>query len=156
MQRPSYARGFTNPLTSASPPPEQRTPTAQTAAIPHIPKALHVKRVTLTSKKNWWMVEMNEEEEVQPPHSVNSFSSSEETAVDSVVQYNHGLDEQMDLNQTNTPPPSPLYYPPRHPTSIFSFPTPTAYCAPPNPTASLTPFAHGSASELFKCVVKKT
>lgn len=98
-------------------------------------------------------VEMNEEEEAQPPHSVNSFSS-EETALDSVVRYNHGLDEQMDLNQS-TPPPSPIYYPPRHPTSIFSFPTPTAYCAPPNPTASLTPFAHGSASELFKCVVKK-
>ena len=95
---------------------------------------------------------MNEEEETQHAHSNNSFSSSEETAVE---QYNHGLDEPMDLEQSHTPPPSPIYIPSRHPTSIFSFPTPTAYCAPPNPTASLTPFAHGSASELFKCVVKK-
>ena len=98
---------------------------------------------------------MNEEEETQHAHSVNSFSSSEETAVEPMVQYNHGLDEPMDPELSKTPPPSPIYYPPRHPTSIFSFPTPTAYCAPPNPTASLTPFAHGSASELFKCVVKK-
>ena len=101
---------------------------------------------------------MNEDEGSQPGYSVNSFSSSEETAVEPVVQYNHGLDEHdhaMDLKRTHTPPPSPIYNPPRHPTSIFSFPTPTAYCAPPNPTASLTPFAHGSASELFKCVVKK-
>jgi len=97
---------------------------------------------------------MNEEEESQAAHSVNSFSSSEETSVEPVVQYNHGLDEQH-LQQTRTPPPSPIYNPPRHPTSIFSFPTPTAYSAPPNPTASLSPFAHGSASELFKCVVKK-
>ncbi|KAF8915572.1 kinase-like domain-containing protein [Mucidula mucida] len=29
------------------------------------------------------------------------------------------------------------------------------YSAPPNPTANLSPCAHGSASELFKCVVKK-
>ncbi|KDQ27581.1 hypothetical protein PLEOSDRAFT_1025103, partial [Pleurotus ostreatus PC15] len=58
--------------------------------------------------------------------------------------------------QAITPPPSPpIYNPPRHPTSIFSFPTPTAYCAPPNPTAALSPFAQGSASELFKCIVKK-
>jgi len=49
----------------------------------------------------------------------------------------------------------PVYRPSRHPNSIFSFPTPTAYAAPPNATASLIPFAHGSASELFKCVVKK-
>ena len=98
---------------------------------------------------------MNEDEEVQPAHSVNSFSSSDETAVESVLQYNHGVDEQMDMKEPHTPPPSPIYLPLRHPTSIFSFPTPTAYCAPPNPTASLSPFAHGSASELFKCVVKK-
>ena len=55
-----------------------------------------------------------------------------------------------------TPNPSPpVYNPPQHPTSIFSFPTPTAYCAPPNPTAALSPVAQGSASELFKCIVKK-
>jgi serine/threonine protein kinase len=52
-------------------------------------------------------------------------------------------------------PSPPVYKPPLHPNAIFSFPTPTSYAAPPNPTASLTPCAQGSASELFKCVVKK-
>lgn len=100
-------------------------------------------------------VEMDEEEEKN--NSMNSFSSSEETAVDPAYHYMHGADEQhnADHKRSNSPPPSPIYNPPRHPTSIFSFPTPTAYCAPPNPTASLAPCARGSASELFKCVVKK-
>lgn len=58
--------------------------------------------------------------------------------------------------ELSSPPTSPpVYNPPRHPTSIFSFPTPTAYAAPQNPTAALAPFAHGSASEVFKCIVKK-
>ncbi|KAF8160644.1 kinase-like domain-containing protein [Crassisporium funariophilum] len=158
--RPAFSRGFTNALTTSTTPTEPRTPTVQSVVPPRPPKSMHVKRVTLTSKKNWWMVEMNEEEETQPSHSVNSFSSSEETAVEPVVynQYNHGVDEQhhtMDGQRSDSPPPSPIYNPPRHPTSIFSFPTPTAYSAPPNPTASLSPFAHGSASELFRCVVKK-
>ncbi|TFK19312.1 serine/threonine protein kinase [Coprinopsis marcescibilis] len=111
---------------------------------------------------------MDEEDSGPPPinNSVNSFSSSEDTAVDheTVVyqEYNHGLDEQTHHHHHHrshqvqeSPPPSPVYHPSRHPNSIFSFPTPTAYAAPPNATASLTPFAHGSASELFKCVVKK-
>lgn len=98
---------------------------------------------------------MDEEEEANK--SINSFSSSEETAVDPAYHYNHGADENhhVDHKRQGSPPPSPIYNPPRHPTSIFSFPTPTAYSAPPNPTASLTPCARGSASELFKCVVKK-
>jgi serine/threonine protein kinase len=59
-----------------------------------------------------------------------------------------------------TPPPStiptsPRYNAARNPATIFSFPTPAIYSAPPNPTAVLTPFAQGSASELFKCIVKK-
>lgn len=154
--------------------------------------AMHVKRVTLTSKKNWWMVEMDEDEtdamQAASQHlhhgsSGNSFSS-DETAVNEphphphthghglghghhgqlgpmgqFNQYNHGLDERNHLhhieNKEDSPPPSPVYHPSRHPNSIFSFPTPTAYAAPPNATASLTPFAHGSASELFKCVVKQ-
>lgn len=98
--------------------------------------------------------------------SINSFSSEETAVNDGVVpfnNYNHGIDDSNlpSLRRTDTkfqqeePRPSPLYYPTRHPNSIFSFPTPTAYAAPPNATASLTPFAHGSASELFKCVVKK-
>ena len=53
-------------------------------------------------------------------------------------------------------PASPIYHAPhRNPGTIFSFPTPSIYAAPPNPTAALPPFAQGSASELFKCVVKK-
>lgn len=48
-----------------------------------------------------------------------------------------------------------VFQPPTHPSSIFSFPTPTTYSAPPHPTQNLSPFATGSASELFKCVVKK-
>jgi hypothetical protein len=48
-----------------------------------------------------------------------------------------------------------LFSIPRHPSSIFSFPTPTTYAAPPDPTANITPVAQGSASELFKCIVKK-
>lgn len=107
---------------------------------------------------------MNPEEETQPTHNAhisgNSFSSSE-TVLNpppAYNQYNHGVEENehaMEHREPESPPPSPIYNPPRHPTSIFSFPTPTAYSAPPDPTASLTPFAHGSASELFKCVVKK-
>ena len=54
-----------------------------------------------------------------------------------------------------TAPSSPVYNAPRNPATIFSFPTPSIYAAPPNPTASLTPFAQGSASEVFKCIVKK-
>jgi serine/threonine protein kinase len=99
---------------------------------------------------------MDEEEETNI--SMNSFSSSEETVVDPAYHYNHGADEHhhhVDHKRHDSPPPSPIYNPPRHPTSIFSFPTPTAYCAPPNPTASISPCARGSASELFKCVVKK-
>ena len=48
-----------------------------------------------------------------------------------------------------------IFHPPSHPSSIFSFPTPTSYSAPPHPAEDLLPFATGSASELFKCVVKK-
>jgi serine/threonine protein kinase len=59
----------------------------------------------------------------------------------------------MEISSPN--PSIPKYNPPRHPTSIFSFPTPTAYSAPPNPTYNLAPVAHGSTSELFKCIVKK-
>ena len=101
---------------------------------------------------------MNQEEETQPAHV--SFPS-DETAYQpppAYNQYNHGVEDNehvLDNTEPESPPPSPIYKPPRHPTSIFSFPTPSAYAAPPNPTDSLTPFAHGSASELFRCVVKK-
>jgi serine/threonine protein kinase len=102
------------------------------------------------------MVEMDDEEE-NAQTAANHFSSSEETVVEPDYSYGTGADQahQPGDMETDSPPPSPIYKPPQHPTSIFSFPTPIAYSAPPNPTASLTPCAHGSASELFKCVVKK-
>jgi len=88
--------------------------------------------------------------------SIKSFSSSEETAV---IPDNGLFNQKVEEEKTNeipSPNPSiPVYNPPRHPTTIFSFPTPTAYSAPPNPTANLAPVAQGSASELFKCIVKK-
>ncbi|KAG8214053.1 kinase-like domain-containing protein [Butyriboletus roseoflavus] len=97
---------------------------------------MHVKRVTLTSKKNWWMVELDQEAPVLNSSS-NSFSS------------------EPDKDAKSPNPSASVYKPPPHPTSIFSFPTPSAYSAPPNPTANLAPCAQGSASVLFKCVVKK-
>ncbi|OAX37362.1 kinase-like protein [Rhizopogon vinicolor AM-OR11-026] len=117
---------------------------------------MHVKRVTLTSKKNWWMVELDQEDDKPVHSSVKSFSSSEETAVipDDGL-FNRKVEEEKTKEQLSPNPSIPVYNPPRHPTSIFSFPTPTAYSAPPNPTANLAPVAQGSASELFKCVVKK-
>ncbi|KZT22594.1 kinase-like protein [Neolentinus lepideus HHB14362 ss-1] len=125
----------------------------------------HIKRVTLTSKKNWWMVELGEEEH-NPNPSSNSFSSSEETAVpqdhlQSSFHQGHGQEGHYSTQQkafadehTDIHPPQ-IYNPPRHPSAIFNFPTPSSYSAPPNPLVGLLPFANGSASELFKCVVKK-
>ncbi|KAF9447963.1 kinase-like protein [Macrolepiota fuliginosa MF-IS2] len=144
-------RPFTN--TIAIPSADHQAPT--TTHTPPMSKSMHIKRVTLTSKKNWWMVEMDQEDETTSNATVNSFSS-EDTAVEPVYDYKHGLDDLHTVTiEQQSPPPSPIYNPPRHPTSIFSFPTPTAYSAPSNPTSSLTPTAHGSASELFKCIVKK-
>ncbi|KAG6866367.1 hypothetical protein C0991_005288 [Blastosporella zonata] len=143
--RPAFNRAFTNAVATPTETPTIPAPVsrAQTATM-------HVKRVTLTSKKNWWMVEMDEEDEK------SVIGGDEMGGVDPKLHYMHGADEQnIDHTRTESPPPSPIYNPPRHPTSIFSFPTPTAYSAPPNPTASMTPCARGSASELFKCVVKK-
>ncbi|KAH6897604.1 kinase-like domain-containing protein [Coprinopsis sp. MPI-PUGE-AT-0042] len=157
--RPGFTRNITVQVSTPTGEHKPGTPGPTSS----IPPTMHIKRVTLTSKKNWWMVEMDEEEDqAQLNASMNSFSSSEDTAVDTqpvmYKEYNHGLEEHRQHSQTkddDSPPPSPVYHPSRHPNSIFSFPTPTAYAAPPDATASLTPFAHGSASELFKCVVKK-
>jgi serine/threonine protein kinase len=109
-----------------------------------------------------------DEEEDRQNDSIKSFSSSEETAVardhysdhydyhkDPFHQDHYSAADRKSQKGLSPPPSPPIYNPPRHPTAIFSFPTPTAYCAPPNPTASLSPCAQGSASELFKCVVKK-
>lgn len=56
-----------------------------------------------------------------------------------------------------TPPGSPhVFHPPAgaHPSALFSFPTPTAYAAPPNAIATIAPCANGSTSALFRCIVK--
>ncbi|TFK53726.1 kinase-like protein [Heliocybe sulcata] len=122
-----------------------------------------IKRVTLTSKKNWWMVELNTEEN-NPNTSSNSFSSSEETAVaqdhlESSLHQDHKghySTQQRAYADEHTDAPAPeIFNPPRHPSAIFNFPTPSSYSAPSNPLVGLLPFTNGSASELFKCVVKK-
>ncbi|KAJ6498942.1 kinase-like domain-containing protein [Mycena sanguinolenta] len=154
--RPVFARAFPS---SSLPSPTIPTPDVETAG-----PTMHVKRATLTSKRNWWLVELDEEE----PADIHSFSSSEETAVDNIDSlYNydhvpsdvHHSEQKLKTRQPPTPATTqPLYAPSRHPNSLFSFPTPLAYTAPKgpsNPTASLSPCAHGSASELFKCIVKK-
>ncbi|KAF9064751.1 kinase-like domain-containing protein [Rhodocollybia butyracea] len=119
---------------------------------PPPPLKMHVKRVTLTSKKNWWMVEMDEE---------NESVQSTDTLVDSLhQQYDH---TETKREHTRTPPPSATPHIPatnfrisRHPNAIFSFPTPTSFSTPSvNPTVNLAPCANGSTSELFKCIVKK-
>lgn len=92
----------------------------------------------------------NDEDELSA--AAHSYASSEETAVNPDP---HEVFHTPQKDRASPNASAVVYNPPRHPTSIFSFPTPTAYCAPPNPTANLAPFANGSASELFKCVVKK-
>ncbi|KAJ3730898.1 kinase-like protein [Lentinula guzmanii] len=116
---------------------------------------MHVKRVTLTSKKNWWMVEMDEDKESK------ASASTTEAIVDPFL-YSDYVQHEIKREHTKTPPPPTPTMPPmdyripRHPNAIFSFPTPTPYSAPSgNPTATLAPCANGSASELFKCIVKK-
>lgn len=214
--RPTYSRSSASsavsipslPPTPHSHTPRSSTPTPSTSSVPHTlhhghstskqndrPVAsLGVKRVTLTSKKNWWLVEMEEEEENDSFSSdtkdvsmsgnikehgtragagpvmngtANSFSSSEETAV--LHEHEHGHDTHPVISQpyadvdpgSRSPTPSPdssphVFHPPdRHPSVIFSFPTPTSYAAPPNATANIAPYATGSTSELFKCIVKK-
>ncbi|KAH8107951.1 kinase-like protein [Cristinia sonorae] len=124
--------------------------------------SMHVKRLTLTSKKNWWMVELDDEEPApstpQPQHNQEEIITAKDT-------HNHGHGHGHRQTHRSTirtyqqsighPSSTSVYYPPTHPASIFSFPTPTSYSAPPNPTQNLAPCATGSASELFKCIVKK-
>ncbi|KAI0675358.1 kinase-like protein [Trametes maxima] len=116
-----------------------------------------IKRLTLTSKKNWWMVEFDEEEKDPNPPTLQSSSTEEPWANES----HHARTPRVSHRQTprtyetTSHASAPIFTPPTNPTSIFSFPTPTSYSAPPNPTQHLAPVAAGSASELFKCVVKK-
>ncbi|KZT10771.1 kinase-like protein [Laetiporus sulphureus 93-53] len=118
----------------------------------------HVKKVTLTSKKNWWMVELDEEDGTATPPS-NQLPITEETLVNERPYpsfISNAFSSRIHESNVREPNPSvPVYTPPNNPLAIFSFPTPTTYSAPPNPTQNLAPFASGSASELFKCVVKK-
>ncbi|KAK2467883.1 hypothetical protein APHAL10511_000178 [Amanita phalloides] len=146
--RPNYHRTYSRLATTSN---DDRTPTVTgPQSSRSIPKGtMHVKRVTLTSKKNWWMVEMDEEENLQP-------SSFEETIIEPAYSHGHGTDQMYhppDRKAPETPPPSPIYNPPRQPASLFSFPTPAAYCAPPNPTASLLPYGNQrrAANECIGC-----
>ncbi|CAK5272244.1 unnamed protein product [Mycena citricolor] len=164
-QRPSFLpRGLTNSSAASS----SSAPLSASASTASASKSatMHVKRVTLTSKKNWWMVEMDEEE--QAPPDLATYTSEAVTVVDrdnieSFYNYDHHPSDvhhsEQKIRQQATPVPTqPIYNPLRHPNSLFSFPTPLAYTAPKstsNPTASLSPCAYGSASELFKCIVKK-
>ncbi|KZV70684.1 kinase-like protein [Peniophora sp. CONT] len=135
---------------------------------------MHIKRVTLTSKKNWWMVELDEEDEPPPRHSMyNGLPTGSEQVMRSepeptprVERYfdhrpEHRRESVPSIPQRSLPPSRPAspipeaYNPPRRPNAIFSFPTPPIYSAQPNPTASMLPFTQGAASELFKTVVKK-
>ncbi|KAI9062839.1 kinase-like protein [Trametes sanguinea] len=117
-----------------------------------------IKRVTLTSKKNWWMVEFDEEENNATPPPLSSVPS--EDARTTTESQHHRTPRAYHRQtprtyETTSHASAPVYTPPSNPSTIFSFPTPTSYSAPPNPTQHLAPFAAGSASELFKCVVKK-
>ncbi|KAI0663463.1 kinase-like protein [Cubamyces menziesii] len=117
-----------------------------------------IKRITLTSKKNWWMVELDEEEDgANPPPLSSAPSEDPHTANES---HHHRTPRMIHRQtprtyETTSHSSAPIYTPPSNPSTIFSFPTPTSYSAPPNPTQHLAPVAAGSASELFKCVVKK-
>ncbi|GBE80658.1 hypothetical protein SCP_0303770 [Sparassis crispa] len=119
---------------------------------------MHIKRVTLTSKKNWWMVELDEEEKEKNSAPANIYSS-EETAVNLDAHPHRTVHNRPSRPFDQSPHPTasviPVYTPSHNPTAIFSFPTPTSYSAHPNPTQNLAPCAAGSASELFKCIVKK-
>ncbi|CAL1706698.1 unnamed protein product [Somion occarium] len=119
---------------------------------------MHVKRVTLTSKKNWWMVELDEEDKgAGTPAQTHAAIVSESTAVNEpqVLRPSVTGTHRITTYEPGPHASAPIYTPPNQPTSIFSFPTPTSYSAPPNPTQNLAPCATGSASELFKCIVKK-
>lgn len=66
-------------------------------------------------------------------------------------------DSTVHDNSLQSPHASSYNYKPTldHPDQLFQFPTPPAYTAPPNPTSHISPYASGSTSELFLCVVKK-
>ncbi|THH06576.1 hypothetical protein EW146_g9570 [Bondarzewia mesenterica] len=155
-QHPHYHRSqsHTSSITPLSLTPRGARTPISIPATPHLGNTgthstMHVKRITLTSKKNWWMVELDEEDQqLKPP--AHSFVSSDATMYD---DYDTHVDSQP--HPPSPPASPPPYNPPRHPGSIFSFPIPATYCAPPNPTSSLAPIANGSVSELFKCIVKK-
>ncbi|GJE94418.1 kinase-like protein [Phanerochaete sordida] len=149
------------------------------------PTKMHFKRVTLTSKKNWWMVELDEDghqmssspapqqqdghlqdwpneltsspkmNDTRPLLEHRDYSGSSQTQRTSFPQRTTTQTYRTSLTPHASTAVTSIFHPPSHPSSLFSFPTPTTYSAPPHPTQNLLPFATGSASELFKCVVKK-
>ncbi|KAI8992975.1 kinase-like protein [Trametes punicea] len=100
-----------------------------------------IKRVTLTSKKNWWMVELDEEEDGAAPPPLSSAPSEEGRTAES---QHHRTPRILHRQTPRTQREHDFLLPHTH----------FVLCAP-NPTQHLAPFAAGSASEVFKCVVKK-
>ena len=102
-------------------------------------------------------VELDDEEQNAHQGIPSNTFSSEDTVVDDQRTYRPTFPHLSTTRtlDTSPDPSAPVFNPPNNPLNIFSFPTPTSYCAPPNPTQNLPPCAAGSASELFKCVVKK-
>ncbi|KAI0311413.1 kinase-like domain-containing protein [Amylostereum chailletii] len=164
----SYHRSRSHLMLTRSPPSSPQLPQSPApGATPRVmrpplqiskPRSMHIKQVTLTSKKNWWMVELDEEQDRKAAEETHAHDHPPRTPHDyhaHTPHVTHGHTFRS-ISRPPTRPPSPEpYNPPRHPNTIFSFPTPAIYSAQPNSTSSLRPFAQGSASELFKCIVKK-
>ncbi|KIJ39890.1 hypothetical protein M422DRAFT_32495 [Sphaerobolus stellatus SS14] len=116
-------------------------------------------RVTLTSKHNWWLIDVEEDNTPPPP------PPPPRPSID--------LTDRVPVDVS-----PPHFQAPAHPSSIFAHPTgshsntfthqthsllhsvpsstaTSTFPAPSNPTARLLPFSSGSTSELFKCIVKK-
>ena len=106
------------------------------------------------------VVELDDEEQAevpsQKPYSTQQTATIHDAPYHTAPRTPSFPHRSTTKTYTSTPhASSPIYRPPTNPQSIFSFPTPTSYAAPPDPTRNLAPFATGSASEVFQCVVKK-
>ncbi|GJJ06551.1 hypothetical protein Clacol_000743 [Clathrus columnatus] len=110
-------------------------------------------RITLTSKHNWWLIDVEEEDENEeepprpPPPPPKLTIGHDRPPVDVSPPQFHAPIHPSSIF-VHHPPPSPSPFS-QHPQPSFPFP------APQNPTARLLPIASGSTSELFKCIIKK-
>ncbi|KAF8530411.1 kinase-like protein [Hysterangium stoloniferum] len=124
------------------------TPTLKRKSSAGLQKAGKGQRITLTSKHNWWLIDVEDDAERNPPPS-----HSHPPAVKPIT---------IERPPVDVSPPH--FHQPLHPSSIFAHPPsspfipappPFPFPAPQHPTAHLAPIATGSTSELFKCIVKK-